>query len=460
MNMNTTLAITLAPTGLFLFFIMYFVGLNSQRYLFGVHASKELRESETARKTTRKYKKQMWACFSAFLILTVPPFFIKGAGIPYIYWMTWFFGIIIGSTVPFGIANSQLKKAKSEYNVSPEGEGEAKPIYAELKEIKKVKIIHFLPQLIIGLLLAISPFILKFCRIDESYFELYAITFISLFIILVIIFVSALWIDRIKIAVINSDTTLNVNYARAKKNIWKNMWIALSWIITGLMLILILVIRLPFSNGLFIGYLILSIIIPLVPMIIGTLQLAQIDKAYRDSIDENFDFDDDRYWIWGQFYYNPKDSRAMVEKRFGTGTTMNMGSKSGKVVTVICALTLLIIPISCVYVVVEEKTPIHIALREDTLITYQLTTKYSIDINEITDITILDEAPEAHKISGSGLDNLRSGLWSNNEYGKIKFFLNPNNGKFIKFNVGEETYIISGYNDEETLSIFSALTAK
>ena len=33
--------------------------------------------------------------------------------------------------------------------------------------------------------------------------------------------------------------------------------------------------------------------------------------------------DDDRYWILGQFYYNPDDPALFLEKRFGIGWTMN-----------------------------------------------------------------------------------------------------------------------------------------
>jgi uncharacterized membrane protein len=33
--------------------------------------------------------------------------------------------------------------------------------------------------------------------------------------------------------------------------------------------------------------------------------------------------DDDRYWILGQFYYNPEDPALFLEKRFGIGWTMN-----------------------------------------------------------------------------------------------------------------------------------------
>lgn len=36
--------------------------------------------------------------------------------------------------------------------------------------------------------------------------------------------------------------------------------------------------------------------------------------------------DDDRYWKWGMFYYNPEDPALWIEKRFGIGWTLNFAN--------------------------------------------------------------------------------------------------------------------------------------
>ena len=52
--------------------------------------------------------------------------------------------------------------------------------------------------------------------------------------------------------------------------------------------------------------------------------------------------DDDKYWVLGCFYYNPNDPSAFVQKRFGIGWTVNLGSSKGKLM-VACILLILII---------------------------------------------------------------------------------------------------------------------
>ena len=51
--------------------------------------------------------------------------------------------------------------------------------------------------------------------------------------------------------------------------------------------------------------------------------------------------DDDKYWVLGCFYYNPNDPSAFVQKRFGIGWTVNLGSAKGKLM-VACIVLMLV----------------------------------------------------------------------------------------------------------------------
>lgn len=52
--------------------------------------------------------------------------------------------------------------------------------------------------------------------------------------------------------------------------------------------------------------------------------------------------DDDKYWLLGCLYYNPNDLAAFVQKRFGIGWTINLGSNKGKLM-VACIVLMLVI---------------------------------------------------------------------------------------------------------------------
>lgn len=76
-------------------------------------------------------------------------------------------------------------------------------------------------------------------------------------------------------------------------------------------------------------------------MIIGTLGLAlytgnggsklKVGKEDLEVVEDLLEeSDDDQYWKWGSFYYNPNDPSIFVEKRVGIGWTVNMGTLQGK----------------------------------------------------------------------------------------------------------------------------------
>ena len=83
--------------------------------------------------------------------------------------------------------------------------------------------------------------------------------------------------------------------------------------------------------------------IMIVPIIVGSLYIAirygqggerlKIDES-EVQIKTGDSYDDDKFWIAGLFYYNPKDSAVWVEKRFGIGMTLNFGSPLGILIIV------------------------------------------------------------------------------------------------------------------------------
>lgn len=77
-------------------------------------------------------------------------------------------------------------------------------------------------------------------------------------------------------------------------------------------------------------FLIVSMIIFLILLLAGTLYLmfavgqgGSRLSAPKESSTDVVNVDEDRYWILGQFYFNPNDPAVFVEKRFGVGYTSN-----------------------------------------------------------------------------------------------------------------------------------------
>lgn len=59
------------------------------------------------------------------------------------------------------------------------------------------------------------------------------------------------------------------------------------------------------------------------------------DKDESDINSDVINVDDDEFWKLGSFYYNPNDPSIFVEKRFGSGWTMNFGNKISIIISII-----------------------------------------------------------------------------------------------------------------------------
>lgn len=133
------------------------------------------------------------------------------------------------------------------------------------------------------------------------------------------------------VSVISTDSDVNINYARAKKNLWKNFWLISCWLNTALILFLeILTLSARHMGICSIAGMIVYTLLLLLLCIFCMIKLKKIDRSYAQKRNLTSDENDDRNWIGGILYYNPSDPHTMVEQRVGIGTTVNMATSSEK----------------------------------------------------------------------------------------------------------------------------------
>ena len=193
------------------------------------------------------------------------------------------------------------------------------------------------------------------------------------------------------------------------------------------------------------------IIILYIPQIYSYKMIVKwkIDNGY---VDEN---DDDKYWKWGLMYYNPDDNNSMVEKRVGIGTTCNMAKPIGKVLNVILIVTIIGTVAMCGWLMLEEFTPIHLQVIDNTLQAKQYKVDYKIRLDEIDEIYLLEDIPRMSKSSGTNLDNLYKGeFYVPEEHHGCRVLINPQNKLLIKIKANGKIYYLGGYDDKETKKVY------
>lgn len=438
---------------LFLMYFMYRNIGNKNGYCFGVTLQKELRNDPAVNAIDMKFRKnfKQYTIIMAFLPLV--SFFVPYMSISFTIWMMWFMVICFYPMYLYAIGNKEILELKKERG----WEQVSQVSYTDLKIAtvpRKVKFVTFLPSLV----LSAVPVVLSYVLFEESGFAAVRFCMITFALCTFMFYGFAVLTDRQKAAVICEDSDTNMNFARAKKQIWKNFWLLCAW--TNTIFVWIVLVGMYFRNRMISILLWGSLVYGVLAMFLALRLLKKMNE-----LNETYDakrtvmegVTDDRYWKYGMLYYNPKDTHVMVENRMGTGTAMNMATGIGKGVYIFAGLCLLIVPIMCIWMIMLDFTPISAKIENEKIVCTHLSVEYEIELEDIKNFTIITELPEVTKVMGTGMDHVLSGTYEIYREGMFEAFLNPQNNLFIKIETEDEMYYISGEDDAQTREIINEL---
>jgi len=143
------------------------------------------------------------------------------------------------------------------------------------------------------------------------------------------------------------------------------------------------------------------------------------------------------------------------------GTTINIATKAGKIWWAVTVIVMLSLPVLLGWVIFEEFTPISLSIKEDELHAIHLKLEYELPVEEIQGLELVEDLPKLTKAVGSSMETLAKGSFRIKGTGeKCILFLNPENEKFLRFEVDGQVYYMSGFDDEETMMIYEKINNK
>ncbi len=480
--LNLIFLVTMYPA-LFLMWYLIQNGAKSGRHmLFGIRISKNWLSGEEADTLFLEYKKSQNKMLLILAFIPLVTFLIPYFSISLTIWMLWLFAAIGLFTVPFVRGNRKLLALKKE-RLSAEKCADASPVFTGNLQVRCLKKYDFAGPLLLSLFPALAG-IYIFCRNGNDVIG-WSVVLFSL--CTPLLFLCALLTDKTYTPNISLCSEINKSNAKECKELWRRFWITAAWtntLSTGVFaLIMYFQTKSTSSTGPVLWFSLLYSLLLICLAAAACTKLQKTEARYRDMAQnvrremtdreacsshnpENagdsslngreFDWEEDT-WLGGILYYNPKDKHTMTPNRLGTGYTMNLATAAGKWMTVFSCLILLIVPILCIWCILQEFTPISLSFSDNTLKATHLNVDYEIAKEEITDVTLMEELPRISRISGTGMENLQKGNFRNSEDGKIKVFLNPQNSLFLRIEAADEIYYMSGFDDEETEQIYELL---
>ena len=463
MILNIVLLVAMYPMMMAVCYFMYNSMKPKNGFAFGCTVSTVRMKDETLKEIEREWAAEMKRNIVITALLPFTAFFVPYVSIQMTIWTLWTFVLIALLEWPFIKANAKVKDVKRGMGWYDKENPEA---FIELKaagEVRRVKVSTFMVPALVSMLAVAFVYGLTFVENgiikNVGYVQDFAIIILMLALLNPLFLWMAQWMDRQKTEVISTQSDVNINYARAKKNIWKDFWLQSSWVTTVYVWVcaLSLIFSARFDLAVLAGCVVYTLV---VTALLGPVmkKIREVEAHYEKERNIVVDGDDDRYWMWGLIYNSPKDKHTMVSQRVGMGTTINVATKVGKIWWGVSLIVMLSLPVLLGWLIFEEFTPISLSIKEDELHANHLKLEYELPVAEIENLELVDDLPTFTKVVGSAMDTLVKGSYRIKGTGeKCILFLNPENEKFLRFEVDGQTYYMSGTDDEETMSVYEVM---
>ena len=463
MLMDIVLLVIMIPTLLIMFFYEYPAKWHDRKFIFGVRNREEFRDEKVASEidriaaSTRKQALIIMICSFVLmgLIMLIPDELTR-----VVIWVIFILADIIVFAVPFMNANREMKSLKRAIGiVSAKGK-----TYTDLKGAGVVSGLK-IKDLVIPDIVAAAGFVFAMLYDqkvfdlsieDQGSFVMTSMTGTFLFIGIILIPI-AVMMDRVRNEVISENSDTNINYNRAKKKSFADMFVLMTWANTAMIILSVLMIFFANSDITMVILMSVYMLMLMASLVLLVRKNLAIDKRYRK--DTTIDIDDDDRWILGSFYYNPDDRRLNVAKRMGIGGTINLAHPAGKVITAVAGLFLIFVVAMLVLVAVAGKSSMSVRIENGTLICNHYIDSIKVSVADIEDPELCNQASDLklYRQVGFSMPPIYDGTFIVDGQSGCKVFLNTDSDVYLKFVSDGVTYYVTGSDDAETVSVYGEL---
>ena len=363
-----------------------------------------------------RYKKQIKMITIVLLLAVIPGVFVSKFWILLTYYLVWTDVTIFIYAIPFYLCNKDLKAIKKRRGWVQHSGEKVEIDMENIPNFKEISPLLFIIPCIVSLL----PLVW-----DRTFYVLYITSAASV----LVFWFSYRYFYRNRSEVVNEERDLTRVLTQIRHYNWSKIWIFASW----------MTILLSFSGLLFISHPALALtLIFLVTAVICVeavgieIKLRRMQEKLTRGSGVGAIVDEDDKWIGGMIYYNPNDSRLIVNERVGMNTTLNLARTSGKVITLFFLILLLALPFTGPAMNVYYKQPIKIEITKDEVEASQGITNYRIKLSDIKNVELIDELPDDMvRVNGTSFDDLLKGDFKDGNE-NLTLLLRPNSKPFIK----------------------------
>jgi len=381
------------------------------------------------------FKKRLLRTAVILTLTLLPAIFLPWMSISCTWSMAWLLPAMFFIMRCYGKGYQGLREIKQRRGWQIATAGQAVTDLKPMKLPKRLKTGWFVPPMVLSLLPLLS------CFLDDwgAWSHVLLMTAVMNFLICAMSLLFYGLIFRQKKDVLDGDTELTEALTRVRRTNWTRTWLLLSWLSALFSL------ATWFSEGNQTWYLIWTGVycVAVTAVTIAT-EFATRFAQQRLTKGRNVQpvVDEDDYWIWGQFYYNPNSNKLMINERVGMGMSTNFAHPVGKVMAVVTILLLLAMPALGGWLITEEMVPMEVVTTDESVVVSRIGELYRIPLDEIESVEVLDTLPPSTRTWGTGMPELLKGSFYVEGYGNCTLCLNPKKPPFVVIDTTEKTYIL------------------
>ena len=161
------------------------------------------------------------------------------------------------------------------------------------------------------------------------------------------------------------------------------------------------------------------------------------------------------------FYYNPNDPHLFVPDRLcSTNYSLNYARTGAKIFTgTITAFTLGLIIWTTIVLIPYIHVTIDIRTTDSTVNVSSCGYTSRINIDDITEITLMDSLPDDHfyKYNGGATDSYLVGKFKGNTYGKCNLYIFNDVSPVLMIKTADQTVFMNSKKDGEIVNLYNAI---
>ena len=424
--------------------ILYGITRNSARrqkgLLFGVTVPETALDLPEVQALIRCFKRETDFLALAMVLVYIPLFFLRTMWLLFSVWIVLFYAAITVPYLPYFKARRQMKQIKQAQGWAVTPPLKLRAVDTNASEASLPKPIG-LWTLVLPLVISLLPAFLPGTAAARGVVLADAL-------VIVVCWAAGRWTFRRKGEMVTEDTALNQTLQRVRRSYWDRFWRFMLWGCAGLNFLMGTV-----QNT---GIAVIGSMAFLVLLMGGTLWMELRLRRTQERLTKGAAAvaDEDDVWLLGSLYYNPADTRVMVAKRLGLGSTVNLATPIGKLtiafLVVVIVSTLFLGPAMGV----ADSIPTELEITGSTLVaSHGKSEKYTIAADCITDVQLRDTLPECRRTAATGLDHYLEGDFYVTGEGQAYFCLNPTATVFLRVEADGVTYWFTGDSEEETAAV-------